>query len=384
MFADAARTGAYLAAIERGVRAGSVVVEIGTGVGYFAVAACRAGARRVYAIELNPAIELGGPVAADNACADRITFIREDSRRVILPEQGDLLLSDLRGVLPAYGEHIPTLVDARKRLIRPGASLVPSRDSMFAAPCVAPADWRRDHILPRNDPHGISRRAVAVRVRSNWHRCHLAADDVLADGVEWASLAYSDIESPDLSGRADWLVPRECAADGVAVWFDGDFGFGVLLSNAPSAPRTLYGQAFFPFERSLALRAGDHLSVDFRANLVDGGYLWGWDTTLTPAAGGAPTVFRQSNLAARVVALDRLRRRSAGHRPADSGSVTLMRTLTSLVDGSRTLAEIADAMHEAHPGAFRDTEAALIFASARLGSLEDEDDRTSPAIPSTD
>ena len=50
MLADAARSGAYAAAIARAVRPGDVVVELGTGVGFFAVAAVRAGARRVYAI----------------------------------------------------------------------------------------------------------------------------------------------------------------------------------------------------------------------------------------------------------------------------------------------------------------------------------------------
>ena len=41
MLADTVRTQAYLAAIARAVRPGDVVVEIGTGVGYFAVAGGR-------------------------------------------------------------------------------------------------------------------------------------------------------------------------------------------------------------------------------------------------------------------------------------------------------------------------------------------------------
>src|SRR5260370_20052992 len=106
MFADGVRTPAYLAAIAKGVQPGSVVVEIGTGVGFFAVAACRAGARRVYAIETNPAVEIGERVAKDNGCADRITFIHDDSRKVNLPERGDLLLADLRGILPLLGDGI--------------------------------------------------------------------------------------------------------------------------------------------------------------------------------------------------------------------------------------------------------------------------------------
>jgi protein arginine N-methyltransferase 1 len=327
MFSDGARTAAYLAAIERAVQPGSVVVEIGTGVGYFAVAACRASARHVYAIERNPIVELAERVAADNACAGRITFVRDDSRRVTLPERGDLLLSDLRGVLSLSGDHIPTIVDARQRLVRPAAVVIPVRDVMFAAPCVAPADWRRDHMAPGDAPHGIVRRAVAERLRSDWYRCHLEGPDLLADGVEWAALDYHSIESPNVSGRAAWSFARDGVADGLALWFDADLGFGVSMSNAPAAPRALYGQAFFPFQRALDVRPGDRLTVELSANLVDGDYLWGWNTRFTPAAAGSePIAFRQSNLAAHLVSLDRLQRLASYEREDDLTSPTIPST----------------------------------------------------------
>jgi type I protein arginine methyltransferase len=308
MFADDTRTNAYLAAIARAVNPGSVVVEVGTGVGYFAVAACRAGARHVYAIDMHPAIELAERVASDNGCADRITFIREDSRRVHLPEPGDVLLSDLRGVLPPYESHIPTIVDARRRLLRPGGVMVPLRDTLWAAPCLAPESWFRDHVAHGEILHGISRRAVTERVRSDWLRCRLEETDMLADGCQWAELDYATVDSPAVEGSANWTFEHDGAAEGVAAWFDADFGFDVLLSNAPTAPRALYAQAFFPFARALSCAAGDRLTVDFRAHLVNGDYVWGWDTTLAPAAAGAPPVsFRQSNLAARIGSLERLR-----------------------------------------------------------------------------
>lgn len=315
MFADPVRTGAHLSAISRAVQPGSVVVEIGTGVGFFAVAACRAGARRVYAIESNPAIELAADVARDNGCADRITFIHADSRHAELPEPADVLLSDLRGVLPLHGDHIPTLVDARTRLIRPEATIIPRSDTLWVAPCAAPAEWRRAHGSNGDAAHGINRRAVAARVRSDWYRCHLSSGDLAAPGVQWARLDYATIESPSISGRAEWRVERDGSADGIAIWFEGDLGFGATIANSPCAPRALYGQAFFPLERPVELRAGDCLAVELTASYATGEYLWGWNTTLTPAARGAPPVeFRQSNLAAHLVSLGRLRKAAGAAR----------------------------------------------------------------------
>ena len=384
MLADGVRTTAYLAAIRGGVHSGAIVVEIGTGVGYFAVAACAAGARHVFAMEINPVIELGAQVAADNGCADRITFIRGDSRRVKLPEPADVLLSDLRGVMPLFGDHIPTIADARTRMLRPGATIIPRRDTLWVAPCAAPAGWRRDHITIGDAPHGIDRRAVAAKLRSDWYQCHLRSDELAAAGVQWAALDYATIESPNVTGHADWVFSRDAAVDGIALWFEGDLGFGATLSNSPLAPRELYGQAFCPLERSLDVRGGDRLAVDLSANHVNGDYVWGWSSTLTPcAADSKPFAFRQSNLAARVVSASWLRARSAGHIPPRGASTELWTTMLGLVDGARTIGEIAAALRKAHPDAFADPEAAFRFVSSGIGTLDDEDVVAFPPIPST-
>ncbi len=47
MIADRIRVDAYAAALRRTVREGSIVVEIGTGPGIFAVLACQLGASQV-------------------------------------------------------------------------------------------------------------------------------------------------------------------------------------------------------------------------------------------------------------------------------------------------------------------------------------------------
>lgn len=58
MIADSGRTNGYVDALKNKVRAGSVVLDIGTGTGILAMMACRFGAKRVYAVEPDDVIEL--------------------------------------------------------------------------------------------------------------------------------------------------------------------------------------------------------------------------------------------------------------------------------------------------------------------------------------
>src|SRR5215213_6400273 len=116
MIADAPRMDGYAAALEATVRPGSVVLDIGAGTGIMALLACRLGARRVYAVDPGDAIHLARAAARAAGFADRIEFIQGLSTDVELPEPADVMVSDLRGVLPLFERHLPSVIDARERL----------------------------------------------------------------------------------------------------------------------------------------------------------------------------------------------------------------------------------------------------------------------------
>ena len=107
MVTDWVRTGAYQEALRREVRPGCTVADIGTGTGIFAVFACEFGARRVYAIEPDSIVEVARGVVTANGVGDRVELISEMSTRVELPETVDVIVSDIGGVLPLFGDRRP-------------------------------------------------------------------------------------------------------------------------------------------------------------------------------------------------------------------------------------------------------------------------------------
>jgi predicted RNA methylase len=93
---DAERTQAFAKAIAATVQRDDVVVDMGTGSGVLAMLAARAGARKVYAVELdgNNIATLGAVFHANNL-ADRIVLVQGDVCTVDLPEKVDVIIGEM-------------------------------------------------------------------------------------------------------------------------------------------------------------------------------------------------------------------------------------------------------------------------------------------------
>lgn len=147
MLHDERRTGAFLAALERAVRPGDVVLDIGTGSGVLALGAVRAGARRVYAVEASDIADVAERVFAANGCEDSVTLLRGWSRRIELPEPADVLVAEIIGNEPFEEDVLETTLDARRRLLRPGARLLPHALTLFARPLLLPPEEARQRAI---------------------------------------------------------------------------------------------------------------------------------------------------------------------------------------------------------------------------------------------
>jgi precorrin-6B methylase 2 len=147
MLHDDRRTGDYLAALREAVRPGDVVLEIGTGSGVLAIAAARAGARHVYAIEASDIAEVAARVLEANGVEDRVTLVPGWSRLIELPEPADVLVAEIIGNEPLEEEILETTLDARRRLLKPGARLIPHTLTLLARPLLLPESDARQRAM---------------------------------------------------------------------------------------------------------------------------------------------------------------------------------------------------------------------------------------------
>jgi protein arginine N-methyltransferase 1 len=360
MIADETRTNAYARALQAVVRSDSVVVDIGAGTGILSLLACRCGARKVYAVEPSDAIAVAKEIAQVNGLGDRIEFIQAMSIDVTLPERADVIVSDLHGVLPLFEQYLTSIIDARQRFLTPRGALIPARECLSAAVVEAPRLYDR-LVRPWSlERTGFDMTAARRIVTNTWEKAEVDPDQLISEPARWATIDYSTVQSPDVSGMVTGRARRDAVGHGLIVWFDAVLHDGVGLSNAPGQPTLIYGAGFLPFSSAVDLKVGDSIAVSLQASLIGTDYIWGWDTTVRRDGLTKPVVrLCQSSFRGAPLSSTRLRKRAHDHVPTldVDGQIDLF--VLQAMNGSAALEEIARALLARFPDRFKSEKKAL-------------------------
>jgi len=316
MIADTGRTDAYARALTSRIDSSSVVLDIGTGAGILALLACRAGARKVYAVEPSDAIQVAREAAIANGFADRIQFIQAMTTAIDLPEAVDGIVSDLHGTTPMFGPSLVSILDARDRLLKPGGWMIPACETMWVSLVSSPTAHDRA-IAVWTTKYGFDLDAARDRTSSHLHKTWLSEGELVAAPQLWATLDYARLDSPNARGDASWRIDQRCVVHGLVVWFDCETAPRTTFSNSPaSGQRHIYGQSFLPWRTALSLAAGDIVSVRLRADFVGDEFVWGWDTRVRGESSSTDDhASRQYTWQSTMISTDRLRRRAANFVP---------------------------------------------------------------------
>lgn len=367
MIADAGRLVAYKQALEKRVRDGCVVLDLGTGTGVMALLACSQGARKVYAVESANVIHVAREIAAANGVAERITFIQASSRDTALPEMVDGIVADLRGVLPLFGSGLKSMLDARERFLNPDGWIVAHEDTLWTAVVSAPREYS-DLVGGWETVGHFDWSAARRRTLNTWRRARLVRTQVLCEPQAWATISYRLFQSPSYEGVAHCVVERDAVAHGLAVWFDTETAPGSGFSNSPlSSESHIYGQGFFPWPQPTMLRAGSAIEVCIRADFVVSEYVWSWDSCLRDRSGHVVATYRQSSFFEQPIPHARLAKRAHSFRPRLHVEADVDRRILELMTAGNRLGEIAATIRAEFPERFVDWNEAL----GRVGDLSE-------------
>jgi hypothetical protein len=241
MLDDVARTRRFIEAIEATVGPGDVVVDIGTGTGVLAMAAARAGAARVYAIEAGAIADRAERLFAENGFSEIITLVRGWSTSVELPEPADVLVTETIGSDPLDERILEIVTDARRRLLVPDARIIPSSITIYGTAVEVPVEdiaafvYTEGKVRRWRDSYGFDFEPLLQperRVRD--YRLPMTVTRAwrpLTSSVALVTLELSQVTSVSVTAAADVLLLRSGTLDGTVLHFDAELAPGVRISS---------------------------------------------------------------------------------------------------------------------------------------------------------
>lgn len=351
---DRRRIDAFLAAIAAVVRPGDHVLDVGSGLGTFARAAARAGARRVTAIEADPtAAALARELGLERDFDGRIRLIEADVERAAPDEPADVVLFEDFARF-AWHPHLRRILETmRSRLARPGARFLPEQVDLFAAPTDKPLpSVEADPALPfRPEALALLRRRHLSLPRPEG----VVASELVGPGVQVGELRPADLQPPRMIYSGSVRAARGASVTGLAVWMRLRLAGSVALDNDPSLEPTAWKQMILPFGIPLVVRAGEpaEMTVEVAHGPGPLSELWRWrlegpagcveGTTANALPGDA----------------EYLKRGSPEYAPRPSPWHEVVREACRLAESRTPVASIADALYNSHSAMFATPAAAV-------------------------
>jgi type II protein arginine methyltransferase len=266
MMNDARRNEAWDQALRRAIRPGMRVLEIGTGAGMLALMAARAGAEKVTTCERDPvAAAVAREICENNGYGGVVDVVAKRSQDLIpgvdLERPADLLFCDIFSDSLIGFDPLPALVDARHRLLAPGAPVVPAAGAIG----LALARWSRCDVVCRATSAAgfdigaiadLARTATVVAIGSP--DVVLRSTDAEAFRFDFAAPSHPEEGSRELVLEAD----RDGTVDGVVQWIRLELDSETSLSSRPEPGASFFSAPVFrPFPESVEARRGDRIGV---------------------------------------------------------------------------------------------------------------------------
>lgn len=261
---DAVRNAAYEAALARAIKPGMKVLEIGAGTGILSMMAARAGAGDVIACEMNPKVAAAATeIVARNGYADRVRIVAKKSAALdVMADLGgpaDLLVSEIVDNT-LLGEGVLSAVeDAARRLLRPGAVVIPARGTLR----IALAHYSKLQTRRLGSIAGFDLSAFNRLENPQFPLRRETPDLALASAP--ANLFAFDFSSggpfPPEHAHVE-LISDGAPANGIVQWLHLAMDDAGHYENAPGpGPESCWAAIFHPFRQARQPAKGAHVAV---------------------------------------------------------------------------------------------------------------------------
>ena len=359
---DDARLSAFEAAVRSVVRPGQVVLDLASGSGIMGLFACRAGAGRVYSVEMGGMVAVAREVARANGYADRVVFIKGHSTQVNLPEKVDVVVADQVGNFGFNAGVIQYFADARQRFLKPDGVTIPLWMDLMLAPVEAPDLFDQVEFWGTSLA-GFDFSSARMLAANTGYQVDFPRESVCGEVAVMARIDLNHANTEPFHAEAKAAICRSGTMHGLGGWFVAQLAAGISMTNSPLSPERIHRrQIYFPIDRAVQVTAGDLVRIRMTVRPVDSVVNWNVEV-LDGSSGATKDSFRHSTWKGMLLSPEDLTQTRPGFKPKLIPRGEARRTVVNLCDGVRTLSDIEDEVFRLHPNLFRTREEAAVFVA---------------------
>lgn len=263
MVSDSNRTPLIQKAIEKCVKPGMSVLDLGCGTGILTLMALKQGAKTIYACEIDPkALRFAKKKIAKEGFTERVVFFDQLSSEIQLPEKVDVILCELVGSL-AFNENIlPFINDARTRFLKKRGVIIPQRLSLYAAPL---------HLEIQNTP----------REKNSFHHfpfiiTQIKPGSLLSKEINLIDVDFLKSDFMGIDCEQKFTISKKSVLTGFGGWMIVTWVKGLTTNTSPASPLTHWKQAYLPLAKPKGINPGDQVWFRLRIGPKEG------DSEFTP------------------------------------------------------------------------------------------------------
>lgn len=274
---DPVRLGAFQRAINAVVKPGDVVADVGCGLGTYAIFAAKAGARRVFAVDDTPIVDVAAEVVRDNGVDGVVEVLAGYSTQLTPPEPCDVVIFEDYLISLVSPHKARVVADLIARWLKPGGTLLPPRARLWLAAVEDPEGHLALDRFGRTHDRvlGIDFSATRRRVFAAAHARKLGATALLTAPERVHEYDLTRLGHVELSATRTLSATRAGVAHGLLLWFELELSGG-WLGTGPLAPPSAWQQTILPLSTPIPVSAGAPLQIQVQAAAVGEGLSWRW------------------------------------------------------------------------------------------------------------
>ena len=267
MMNDNDRNNFYLSALKSVIKTSSSVFEIGTGSGLLSIMAANLGAHEINTCETNSIIaNTAIKVIEDNNLSEKINVITKKSNDIKVGKDinkpADVLVSEIFSSELLREDVLPSLEDAKQRLISKNAKIIPEYGSIMIS-LFGGNDIAKNIYTEKFENIKLKKFNSIIPRKQFWHRPDLKRD-LMSNVVEAFRFDFVNNNNfPSEEKKIEIEATKKGRSYGIIQWIKLEMENGLKYENHPANLKNTSGwqNVFYLFDEPMELSIGQKVAI---------------------------------------------------------------------------------------------------------------------------